>query len=128
MMVRFATKCDRCGARSEEYTAWPHCEFCGEDLCLACEAKGHCDVTPALVFHGKGCECDGCDANRIRKQALAVVELRCQVCGHEARRPTSQGRLCGATRDDIDLGTGECVGTYSCDGEMKVLDGEMKVP
>ena len=32
-MVRFATKCDWCGKRSEEYTSWPHCRECGLDLC-----------------------------------------------------------------------------------------------
>ncbi len=36
MMVRFATTCDACGARSEEYTAWPSCEDCQEDICPAC--------------------------------------------------------------------------------------------
>jgi len=34
-MVRFATKCDfpGCAARSEEYTHFPHCSECGNDVC-----------------------------------------------------------------------------------------------
>jgi hypothetical protein len=39
MMVRFATTCDRCGKRSNEYTAWPSCRACMEDTCPEC-AKG----------------------------------------------------------------------------------------
>jgi hypothetical protein len=37
MMVKFATLCDRCGARSEEYSAWPHCADCFEDICPNCD-------------------------------------------------------------------------------------------
>jgi hypothetical protein len=36
-MVRFATKCDKCGRRSEEYTSWPSCKDCGEDICPDCD-------------------------------------------------------------------------------------------
>lgn len=39
-MVRFATLCDKCGARSEEYTAWPHCRACHADLCPECQQPG----------------------------------------------------------------------------------------
>ena len=35
-VVRFATVCDCCGARSEEYTSWPTCDLCGEDVCPKC--------------------------------------------------------------------------------------------
>lgn len=38
--VRFATTCDRCGARSEEYTAWPSCRVCQSDTCPACARDG----------------------------------------------------------------------------------------
>jgi hypothetical protein len=31
--VRFATTCDVCGKRSEEYATWPYCRECGIDLC-----------------------------------------------------------------------------------------------
>ncbi len=40
MMVRFATTCDHCQARSEEYTAWPSCRECMEDTCYTCAAQG----------------------------------------------------------------------------------------
>jgi hypothetical protein len=40
MMVRFATLCDRCKARSDEYTSWPHCRECGEDRCPGCYVPG----------------------------------------------------------------------------------------
>lgn len=36
-MVRFATLCDRCGRRSEEYTSWPTCEACERDICDRCD-------------------------------------------------------------------------------------------
>jgi hypothetical protein len=39
-MVRFATLCDCCGARSEEYSAWPECAECMEDLCPNCYVPG----------------------------------------------------------------------------------------
>lgn len=37
MMVRFATLCDRCKARSEEYTEWPSCKECMEHICPKCD-------------------------------------------------------------------------------------------
>ena len=41
MMVRFATLCDRCQKRAEEYTAWPSCRECSLDICYACDMSGH---------------------------------------------------------------------------------------
>ena len=38
-MVRFAMLCDKCGSRSDEYTGWPHCRECGEDVCPACSTN-----------------------------------------------------------------------------------------
>lgn len=36
-MVMYATLCDRCGARSPEYTSWPACPGdCMEDICPRC--------------------------------------------------------------------------------------------
>ncbi len=43
MMVRFATTCDRCKARSDEYTAWPSCRECGDDICPGCAVDGTLD-------------------------------------------------------------------------------------
>lgn len=36
-MVRFATLCDKCGARSEEYTSWPSCKDCQTHVCPDCD-------------------------------------------------------------------------------------------
>lgn len=38
-MVRFATLCDRCKSRSEEYTAWPECKICMEHICPNCDLE-----------------------------------------------------------------------------------------
>ena len=39
-MVRFATTCDFCGWRSEEYTAWPSCRECLLHCCPRCAELG----------------------------------------------------------------------------------------
>lgn len=39
-MVKFATRCDRCGRRSEEYTTWPSCRECQQDVCSTCASPG----------------------------------------------------------------------------------------
>lgn len=39
-LVRFATTCDKCGERSQEYTTWPDCVECGDDLCPKCQVPG----------------------------------------------------------------------------------------
>ncbi len=36
MLIRFATLCDKCDKRSEEYTAFPTCEHCMDDVCPDC--------------------------------------------------------------------------------------------
>lgn len=38
-MVRFATLCVRCSARSEEYTSWPECRDCQEHICPKCDIE-----------------------------------------------------------------------------------------
>lgn len=38
--VRFVTICDKCGARSEEYSAWASCVDCLEDVCERCDVPG----------------------------------------------------------------------------------------
>jgi hypothetical protein len=40
-IVRFATLCDSCEARSPEYTSWPSCVECGLDTCSKCSAEDH---------------------------------------------------------------------------------------
>ncbi len=37
-MVRFASLCDKCGVRSEEYSAFPMCRECDDHTCPNCEA------------------------------------------------------------------------------------------
>ncbi len=39
-MVMFASRCDNCGARSEEYTEWPRCRCCENHICPACRVRG----------------------------------------------------------------------------------------
>jgi primosomal protein N' len=34
--VRFASICDDCGSRSDEYVAFPICRVCGDDVCTHC--------------------------------------------------------------------------------------------
>lgn len=38
-IVRFATLCDHCGRRSEEYSSWPSCRECLEDVCPSCSTN-----------------------------------------------------------------------------------------
>lgn len=38
MIVKFSTICDKCRKRSEEYTSYPHCRECGEDVCVECRS------------------------------------------------------------------------------------------
>jgi hypothetical protein len=56
-MVRFATTCDHCGKRSEEYTAWPSCRNCLSDTCSACDvpterSEDECNYTQCRICQG----------------------------------------------------------------------------
>ena len=42
-MTRFATTCDVCQERSEEYSKWPSCEECGDDVCPKHMEEGSLD-------------------------------------------------------------------------------------
>jgi hypothetical protein len=35
-VVKFASLCDHCEKRSEEYTRWPRCLECGAEVCEGC--------------------------------------------------------------------------------------------
>jgi hypothetical protein len=59
MTVRFATLCDTCGARSEEYTTWPSCLECQQDCCPDCYKPG--SKTDADVDAPERCLCLTCD-------------------------------------------------------------------
>ena len=58
MIVRFATLCDKCGQRSDEYTAWPTCRECMEDVCHACYVTGS-----ASEDENNRATCKSCAAN-----------------------------------------------------------------
>ena len=69
MMVRFATTCDTCNVRSEEYTAWPECPDCGKHSCPAHQI-------------GKTVEGDGdVDAPVSDKAFCADCGVKCETCG-----------------------------------------------
>ena len=56
-MVRFATTCDKCGKRSNEYEAWPSCRECGNHICPACSQPnslktGDGDGPDTALCHG----------------------------------------------------------------------------
>jgi hypothetical protein len=65
-MVRFATTCDHCGKRSEEYTAWPSCRDCLTDTCAECDVpsertedeynRTQCQVCWGLEAEPEDCE------------------------------------------------------------------------
>jgi hypothetical protein len=41
--VRFATVCDKCHKRSQEYQAFPYCRECGKHICSDCRSLDHDD-------------------------------------------------------------------------------------
>ena len=54
MLVRFATICDLCNARSAEYKQWPSCEVCIRDVCPSCRHKDCAGVDDPVI-------CNRCD-------------------------------------------------------------------
>ena len=67
-IVRFATLCDKCKKRSEEYSSWPTCLECGDDVCTTCQVPGS-----ATEDERHQALCKACDS-----------ELKeCVDCGHE---------------------------------------------
>lgn len=58
MMVRFATTCDHCAKRSEEYTAFPSCRECMDDICPECAEPG--TFTDPDVDRPSTCICHKC--------------------------------------------------------------------
>ena len=116
--VRFATLCDKCKRRSEEYTSWPRCTECGDDICSNCdcplarsEDERHetlctdCGTIPSMTDYAKPYSIHGTpaeqDAYRARVQAL------------------NKGR--GQTCPNCDATNSECIGSnrwallYRCD-------------
>jgi hypothetical protein len=61
-MVRFATICDQCGKRSEEYAGWGDCRECGDDVCPA-------DILPGTFNEETGkCLCRRCSAESVSQK------------------------------------------------------------
>lgn len=49
-IIRYATLCDRCGeVKSDEYTAWPTCRECSDDVCPNCAAEAADDETNRTI-------------------------------------------------------------------------------
>lgn len=42
-LVMFASICDFCGTRGEEYSAYPRCRVCDQDVCPDCSVPGATD-------------------------------------------------------------------------------------
>lgn len=64
MVVRFATVCDHYGCikRSEEYTAFPTCRDCGDQVCPEHEVSGQRnDETNKTLCVACEPTCDACD-------------------------------------------------------------------
>lgn len=59
-MVRFATVCDRCEKRSQEYSSWPSCRECLDDICPDCQ--GHDTLIDADLDSPATCLCVECVA------------------------------------------------------------------
>lgn len=72
-MVRFATVCDAtgCTARSEEYSAFPTCEDCGEFICLE-----HMVPWSATEDERNECLCLKCQVDRVEEAAESDWEAR----------------------------------------------------
>lgn len=88
-LVRFACICDRCKKRSEEYTAWPSCRECLDDICEDCLVTG--TKTDADVDQPETCLCADCCA-------MATVCSECgRADGHDSRNGTCwNGKRVGA--------------------------------
>lgn len=56
--VMFATLCDECGRRSEEYASWLGCRGCDRDICTDCAVI---DYNDADVDWCQSCLCRKCD-------------------------------------------------------------------
>lgn len=50
-MIKFATLCDKCEARSEEYTTWPTCRECMDDVCPKCSSEPTEDERHQALCH-----------------------------------------------------------------------------
>lgn len=67
---KFYHRCDKCGTRGEEYSAFPSCRECFEDVCLACSTD-HDPETGRATCH----QCAAEDA------LLAAAHAQGRKCG-----------------------------------------------
>ena len=51
--------CDKCGARSDEYSSWPTCTHCDGHICPSCMVAG--SKTDADLDTPETCMCIECD-------------------------------------------------------------------
>jgi hypothetical protein len=72
MIVKYASRCDRCGERSEEYHHWPICVDCGRDTCLGCQQPG---TATDRDEEANSCRCVEC-ADPLAEQVEAAREER----------------------------------------------------
>jgi ribosomal protein S14 len=59
-IVRFASVCDECGKRGEEYKAFPACRECLRDICPSCQVAG----TLEQDVDRNDCLCKVCGGDR----------------------------------------------------------------
>lgn len=81
MLVRFACECDKCSKRSDEWTIWPSCTVCQEEICPDCQEPGTLRE-PDEGDWGK-CVCKPCAADQRNDDPGFVGVEQCSVCGGE---------------------------------------------
>lgn len=98
-LVPFAMLCDKCGSRSKEYTPWPCCKDCRDDVCPKCDVPSERSEDEASKTL-----CRACNVARWREnQAQAIAEVEADRAEQlerilDARCPGSrQGVTEGAT-------------------------------
>ena len=81
---RFHTACDRCRQPSEEYSAWPSCRDCGDDICPDCRA-------PRSLVTGDGDGRDTCRCQSCAEQD-EWTEAECEFQGDEHAIDEAMGK------------------------------------
>ena len=90
MMIKFATVCDTCRARSEEYAAWPACRSCGAHCCPE-HARA---TTEADAGSPETCLCPECP---IKPRAMQGLLFSGVLAGAYLRGDTRRAFLIHAT-------------------------------
>lgn len=79
--VMFHCICDQCKAPGEEYTFFPTCRECGDEVCLACAT----DVDADVDYYR--CTCKRCAEPRLCPEDNDRICAR--GCGEECQRVTA---------------------------------------